>query len=299
MSNKESTKVKRGNKELANLVKKAAGNDRSLRKYALDAGVNPSTVTRIVAEEYMPGIKVLQRLASKGAAPRGGVRLSDFLDAAGYSDSISKATRAVVSASSDYAALLALSAAALPLSLGTTAVGSVVRGAMMTFGLIAKESKSTNYKKMLEGVHAEERKKQFELFKKQASGIMYTYLGDRGFAFRLSDGKELEKEAVRPDYSVKILDHKKYDEWWFICWPMDFLTNGNISKEQEAELMVMQLLRTVPNEKRMVSIIVEDDEGYSALIKLKNRISYKGNLSAIKVDVKGMEVEREETISNY
>lgn len=69
-------------KKLACLIDLARG-DRSLRRYARDAGVDHNVLFRIRNGTYNPGITVLQKLA--GADPQNGVTAGDFLDAGGFS----------------------------------------------------------------------------------------------------------------------------------------------------------------------------------------------------------------------
>ena len=57
--------------KLARLVNIAKGSDRSIREYARVSQVNVSTISRTINGEYTPGIKVLQKLTSPEAEPRG------------------------------------------------------------------------------------------------------------------------------------------------------------------------------------------------------------------------------------
>ena len=68
--------------KLARLVNTAKGPDRSIREYARASQVNVSTISRTINGEYTPGIKVLQKLTSPEAEPRGGVTFQDLVDAA-------------------------------------------------------------------------------------------------------------------------------------------------------------------------------------------------------------------------
>ena len=61
-----------------------ARGDRSLRKYADDAGVSYSTIYMIENGKYVPSPKMIQKLTSKQADPRNGITYEDVMNAAGY-----------------------------------------------------------------------------------------------------------------------------------------------------------------------------------------------------------------------
>lgn len=291
----EKGKKKRGNERLAKLVVRAAG-DRSLRRYAKDAGVDPSIVTRIATEEYLPGISVLQRLASEQAAPCGGVTLADYMREAGYSSKVTTAANVVSTLGAGSAALFALSAGMLPFNAGAAATV-----AMTALNTLSNQKKSTLSEHNGNEELLNEYKERHEKFGKAVMGIIYAYMGENGIVFQLGSSTDVEKEPVVPDYNVKIINNDQCEEWWFLCWPPSPISDGNISmtKEQEAELLIMQLARTKPNRLKKVSIVVEDKEGFEALSKLKDLNSYKGNLTVIKVDMDAMKVDKENVVSTY
>ena len=70
-----------------------ARGERSLRKYALDAGVSPAHLYRIRKEEYLPTAKMIQALTSEDAAPRGDITTEDLMIAIGYQNDDSKFQR--------------------------------------------------------------------------------------------------------------------------------------------------------------------------------------------------------------
>lgn len=63
-----------------------AKGERSLRQYALDAGVSPAHLYRLRREEYLPSAKIINALTSEEAAPRGNITTADLMIAIGYQD---------------------------------------------------------------------------------------------------------------------------------------------------------------------------------------------------------------------
>ncbi len=66
------------------LVKKAKGEDRSLRAYARDSGVDVAIISKMINGTYIPKKPGLyEALTSPQASPRGGVTCEQMLAAAG------------------------------------------------------------------------------------------------------------------------------------------------------------------------------------------------------------------------
>ena len=68
------------------LVKRAKGEDRSLREYARDSGVDAAILSKIINGSYIPKKPgIFEALTSPQAAPRGGVTCEQMVAAAGAS----------------------------------------------------------------------------------------------------------------------------------------------------------------------------------------------------------------------
>ena len=76
------TEVRR--QKIAELVKKAKGEDRTLSKYAEDAEISLPALNKIIGGKYTPSPTTMKKLTSEKAAPRGGVTYNDLMEAAGY-----------------------------------------------------------------------------------------------------------------------------------------------------------------------------------------------------------------------
>mgnify|MGYP003296338438 CR=1 FL=1 len=61
------------NDKLIAYIDMAKGKDRTMGEYASAAGINLSMISRIKNGTYTPGVKVLKKLTSENAKPRGGI----------------------------------------------------------------------------------------------------------------------------------------------------------------------------------------------------------------------------------
>ena len=69
------------------LVKLAKGEDRSLREYSRDSGVDAAILSRIINGTYIPKKPgIYEALTSPQASPRGGVTCEQMVSAAGASE---------------------------------------------------------------------------------------------------------------------------------------------------------------------------------------------------------------------
>ena len=69
------------------LIRQAKGEDRSLREYARDSGVDAAIISKIINGNYIPKKPgIYEALTSLQAAPRGGVSYRRLMEAAGTSE---------------------------------------------------------------------------------------------------------------------------------------------------------------------------------------------------------------------
>lgn len=64
----------------------AAAGDRSLRQFAIDAGLSPGYLYRVKSGDYRLTPDVIRRLTSAAADPQGNIGYEDLMRAAGYQD---------------------------------------------------------------------------------------------------------------------------------------------------------------------------------------------------------------------
>ena len=70
--------------DIADLVKRAKGEDRSYSAYAAAAGISGAAMSKIVHGGYIPTPNTIRQLTSIDADPRGGVTYYDLMEVAGY-----------------------------------------------------------------------------------------------------------------------------------------------------------------------------------------------------------------------
>ena len=81
------------------LVKQAKGEDRSLREYARDSGVDAAILSKMINGTYLPKKPgIYEALTSPPASPRGGVTLEKMLEAAGATEDFQSGMSAGMSA---------------------------------------------------------------------------------------------------------------------------------------------------------------------------------------------------------
>lgn len=81
------------------LVKQAKGEDRSLREYARDSGVDAAILSKMINGTYLPKKPgIYEALTSPQASPRGGVTLEKMLAAAGATEDFQSGMSAGMSA---------------------------------------------------------------------------------------------------------------------------------------------------------------------------------------------------------
>lgn len=78
-------------KTLSELVTIAKGDDRSIREYGRQSGVDPTVISKIISGKYIPKRPVLyKKLVSKDAMPRGDVTYEQLVCAANMSSDFNK-----------------------------------------------------------------------------------------------------------------------------------------------------------------------------------------------------------------
>ena len=170
--------------ELGKLVKKAKGDDRSLREYARDSGVDAAVISKIINGTYVPKkTDVYKSLTSQEASPRGGVTYKQLIEAA---DS-SKSYQAGIMAGMAFTEAALMTIGGLPiaaLGAGTAAVVS---------GLISAKKKGGPSK-------ADEVVNEIQRFVATSNGLIFSALGAKGITFRIDNKRNEELEGQFDTY---------------------------------------------------------------------------------------------------
>jgi len=271
-------------KKLARLVETAKGSDRSIREYALAAEVNASTISRIINGTYTPGIKVLQKLTSQKASPRGGVTFQDLISA-----TVPSAIQAMSNTVETVARIW------FPPLLLKDLVELTPDGRGESVSTKKHQKKSKDEKPI--DIYF----KYLPQFSATAIGILYNQMAQNRIMFRPGNVDEADFD-VRP-FMIDAITHIEESSiaiWLFTCIP--FLPEYPIMNsivEKSATGMLQSLVLNVPDMHRKYSIIVNDDKLFNYLLNFREKNSYRGNLSVIQVDTKKVRVVREEYIAHY
>ena len=275
-------------KELAKLVLKAKGDNRSIRQYAEDANISASIISRILSETYKPGIKVLQRLTSESAKPQGNVSLKDLTIAAGFTSDVVGATSAVAAGAL---------ASTLPI-LGP--IGGVMAGVIA--GAASAGSKHSKNKKDLNEMDSNTVLSQCEKkqrhFKAISWGLIRDLMTANGYSWSPGIIKELSVQQKPDDYVI--INDNQIKEWWFAFWGKDpELDKLQImSNEDRLTILISRFILVPANQERKISIVIDDKELFEYACSLKGEISFKGNLSIILIDLDEIQVVSECNLTN-
>lgn len=142
--------------------------------------------------------------------------------------------------------------------------------------------------------------KQQKQFSATAMGIILRALADKNVKYQLGNIKDVDVIGGPPDEIVKISGNT-IKEWWFNFWTKNDELDGRTfaNKREQAEVILGRYLTSKADSSRKVSIAVDDDQLFDALLEFKNHNSYKGNLSAILIDVDAVTVKKEQALAFY
>ena len=142
--------------------------------------------------------------------------------------------------------------------------------------------------------------KRQKQFRAAATGILISKLAFKGIACQLGTNNELDKLGGLPD-AYLILNGQNIDSWWFSFWAKDKKLDENvvISVKDQANIMICRYTGLQADPMRKVSIVVDDEELFEALCAYKGHNSYRGNLTAILLDIENCDINKEIVISSY
>jgi Predicted transcription factor, homolog of eukaryotic MBF1 len=285
------------NKNIIELVKKARG-DRSLREYAKDAEVNVSILSRIESGEYKPGKKVLEKLTSPNAKPQGGVTYQDLVEAANDNDQYKKGIAAGMTAAGLLTGPIPGVSAAL-LALAGATVASIKTQQVTSDKGKKQEEKSTDDLQKIATERYATLNREIHRFTATATGLLYGKLAEMGVHFRPGNKDETDIVLYEGD-SLLFIEDEVVDTWLLGYIALSEADRGmDMLIKKSTKGMIERWIFTVPDQKRKFSIVVNDGVLFNYLVELKGKNSFRGNLSVIQVDVKNVQVIREEYIAFY
>ena len=271
------------------LVKLAKGEDRSLREYARDSGVDAAIISKIINGTYIPKKPgIYESLTNAKASPRGGVTCAQMIAAAGASEEFQNGMSAGMSVG------MLTSLAAVP--------SSVILRVLQSRGIDAdarEKSKGSASSVKPEEIRQIQRiQSEMQRFKATANGMILGALGKKGLSFQLvhTDGAEID--GINFDTDVKLMNHEVSE--YLIRYAFIFEENpSSLLAINEVKSMIEELVFLKPLRTRIVSVVTNHPDAYDSLCAYKDRLSYNGELSVILFSLENAMFVKEEYISHH
>ena len=271
------------------LVKLAKGEDRSLREYARDSGVDAAIISKIINGTYIPKKPgIYESLTNAKASPRGGVTCAQMIAAAGASEEFQNGMSAGMSVG------MLTSLAAVP--------SSVILRVLQSRGIdvdAREKSKGSASSVKPEEIRQIQRiQSEMQRFKATANGMILGALGKKGLSFQLvhTDGAEID--GIHFDTDVKLMNHEVSE--YLIRYAFIFEENpSSLLAINEVKSMIEELVFLKPLRTRIVSVVTNHPDAYDSLCAYKDRLSYNGELSVILFSLENAMFLKEEYISHH
>ena len=272
------------------LVKRAKGEDRSLRAYARDSGVDAAILSKIINGTYIPKKPgIYEALTSPRALPRGGVTCEQMIAAAGATEDFQSGISAGMSIAMN-ASLAEIPSSAMIKVLQDRGITVDSRGSEEDFSLAMKPEEI----KKIQRIQSE-----VQRFTAIANGIILGSLGKSGMTFQLVNTEDAEVDNIHFDTYVRLMNHEISE--YLIRYT--FISNEeSVSPallKNTMRRMVEELIFLKPCRSRMVSIVTNHPGAYDYLCACKDQLSYNGELSLLLFDLDRAMIIKEEYLSHY
>lgn len=270
--------------KLGELIRKAKGEDRSLREYARESGVDAATISKIINGTYIPKKTMIYKsLTSERASPRGGVTYQQLLKAADSSKSYQAGLLAGMAATE------ALLSALGGMSMATTGISATL-ATLATIITTSKKKNSTD--------KAADIVNEIQRFAATSNGLLFAALAAKDISFRIC--KKKNNELVNQFDTYLELEDQDVKEYIFrYLYLNDEDQKIKFIVENTPKRMIEELTFLEPSNRRKVSIVTNFIDSYEYMLSYKDNLSYNGELSIILMDVKGVELIKEDYISHY
>jgi hypothetical protein len=271
------------------LVKRAKGEDRSLREYARDSGVDAAILSRMINGTYIPKKPgIYEALTSPQAAPRGGVTTQQLIAAAGTSEDYLRGMSSGMSVGMRMALADVPSSAMIRL---LQARGICAEGG-------GRKEAPTAALKPEEMRRIQRLQSEAQRFTATANGIILGSLGGKGLTFQLVHTDGAEVEGIRFDTRLRLMD-QEVSEY--------LIRYAFISEDEASDALAINTVRSMvgelvflePRADRVVSIVTNHPGAYEDLCAHKDRLSYHGELSVLLFDLERAKLLKEEYLSHY
>lgn len=267
--------------KLGNLVKRAKGEDRSLREYARDSGVDAAIISKMITGSYVPkSAKIYQSLTSVDAAPRGGVSFDKLIKASNAAKDFQAGLKAGLSATGRI-----LSSNERLLS------GTELTGDTNIKEYIATKKNASIIKETMEHIN------QIQSFVATSNGLLFKSLGEHNIPFTI---EAREYEGLDNQYDTWLsIDNGQISE--YLLRYVYFPSNSEEAQyvKNTIKKVVGELIFLEPTSQRKVSIIVNSETAFESIAKFKDQLSYNGELSIVLVDTKNTKLIKETYLSHF
>ncbi len=271
MDNKEKkeaiddAELNRRKKEVADLIEKAKGKNRSYADYAKLTGVSTASFSRMKKGDYLPSPKTIRNLTSEAADPQGGVTYDEMMRAAGY-----------VTEEPDYAIELA--------GMGEDKIHIVEKSNSLRDS--RQSDRLKNYSKRL-------------FFEKEVASKIYTMLVENGMMFRKKDEeevKELYGGGNRPDLEIAIMDQKIKD------WAFEFIWFPQERHYPGMHFLFHAMgyaLKMRFHEGMKLTYVINSKQTFQYFERFDHALSFRGELSILLYDSDENRFVDEVYLANY
>ncbi len=121
-----------------------------------------------------------------------------------------------------------------------------------------------------------------------AKSILINELFERGIVFKQVASKQIVNKPL--SLELRLFD-QEYSKWHF-----DYLLSSKFN-DISTRLLLGNYMFYIPKEKEKISIVIDDGETFTRLIKYKDEISFDGDLSVIYINIEKSQIIREVYLS--
>ncbi|MCR5161804.1 MAG: hypothetical protein K6C06_08535 [Lachnospiraceae bacterium] len=276
------------------LVKLAKGEDRSLREYARDSGVDAAILSKMINGTYIPKkAGIYEALTNQQAAPRGGVTCQQMLEAAGTSEEYQNGMSAGISVGM----LMALR------DIPSSALKKVLKARGISVGISAGSRENPEASSLTmkpeEARRIQRLQSEKQRFTATANGIILGSLGKKGLTFQLVHTDGTEVDSVRFDTCVRLMDRDVSEYLIRYAFISEEEVVSPALAENTVRRMIEELVFLKPSRDRIVSVVTNHPGAYEDLCACKDSLSYNGELSVLLFDLERARILKEEYLSHY
>ena len=272
------------------LVKRAKGEDRSLREYARDSGVDPAILSKVINGNYIPKKPgIYKALTNPQASPRGGVTCEQLLSAAGASEDYQDG----MSAGMSVGMLATLS------DIPSSDMIKVLQARGITVRSCGQSEAPFSVMKPEEVRRIQLIQSDLQRFAAIANGIILGSLGKKGLTFQLVHTDDVEVDHIHFDTCVRLMNHEITEYLIRYAFLSDEAAVSESLAKNTMRKMIEELVFLKPLKTRIVSVVTNHTGAYEDLCACKNQLSYNGELTIVLFDPEKALLLKEEYLSHF